>query len=305
MDEYQPIVENRIDWKELINLSLNPFPCHIFRGHGSSSYSLVPSIYREKGISEIKNMVKNYSFVHDITTLSPEVDDLGYLEYASLLLFNELSNDQGLVTVNDIPHSLNLILDSISTYYKHKERLWNHSLETIAGIAQHYGLPTRLLDWTTDFNVAIYFATSDAFRLIRDNSIIPSENIAIWIMNKELAKYVLPELHLFKPDYHTNPNIKSQSGLFSILRNADENQRKKPLEEIILNAFNEKKDKNAETLRNYIKLFNNDPILRKIIMPYSDLEKLHENLMHRGINANRYFPGYNGVVKTMREFGPI
>src|SRR5712664_127790 len=41
---------------------------------------------------------------------------------------------------------------------------------------QHYGVPTRLLDWTSDINIALYFA------LNRPNS-VKSGDPCIWVMN--------------------------------------------------------------------------------------------------------------------------
>jgi hypothetical protein len=32
-------------------------------------------------------------------------------------------------------------------------------LEELTALAQHYGIPTRMLDWTYDFDTALYFAS--------------------------------------------------------------------------------------------------------------------------------------------------
>ncbi len=43
---------------------------------------------------------------------------------------------------------------------------------------QHYGVPTRLLDWTHDALVALYFATNP-----EDSSLTPGIDAAVWVLN--------------------------------------------------------------------------------------------------------------------------
>lgn len=52
-------------------------------------------------------------------------------------------------------------------------------------IGQHYGLPTRLMDWTYSPFVAVHFATSNLEKFDKDG--------AIWMVDFVKAKSVLPE----------------------------------------------------------------------------------------------------------------
>ncbi len=52
-------------------------------------------------------------------------------------------------------------------------------------IAQHYGLPTRLLDWTYSPYVALHFATANHAKYDKDG--------AIWVINFQQAHNLLPD----------------------------------------------------------------------------------------------------------------
>ena len=52
-------------------------------------------------------------------------------------------------------------------------------------VAQHYGLPTRVLDWTTSPRVALHFATFEEQHFDKD--------AAIWCVNVDKVRRVLPK----------------------------------------------------------------------------------------------------------------
>jgi hypothetical protein len=55
----------------------------------------------------------------------------------------------------------------------------------VMAIAQHYGMPTRLLDWTTNPNVALHFATSELDRYQSD--------AVVWCIDVMAARDILPD----------------------------------------------------------------------------------------------------------------
>ena len=52
---------------------------------------------------------------------------------------------------------------------------WNYLF-----LMQHFGIPTRLLDWTENALTALYFAVSNAFEINKSQ-----EDAAVWILNPE------------------------------------------------------------------------------------------------------------------------
>jgi len=80
-------------------------------------------------------------------------------------------------------------------------------------LAQHFGLITRLLDWTENPLIAAYFATNKIGRHDRVIYALDTQNFKYATL--DLSPFELQEVALYRPK-HISSRISSQSGVFTI-----------------------------------------------------------------------------------------
>lgn len=310
----------------------------IFRGHFSDKYQLLPYLLR-RGAAD--TYLPQESILGKYHPMFCELDKpLITIEYDILREFFDIVDRNGLYlpNVERLRSTVTLPLDS--KFYAAKEEWLPEELWEIAALAQHYGLPTRLLDWSSDLYVALYFATQQAlygtsktekgllkdgvkliereFLKIREGksekddakSELEKCRIEIWAMDYKslLAKSYTDELkgfrlRIIRPSYSSNPNLAAQLGLFTLWQ-----IEKCPLFPINENLnFSDRTplDKLITDCLERNKVEMAEPIFYRITLPRSESSSILDFLFRKGYDAAKLFPGYGGACKAVEERGRL
>jgi hypothetical protein len=257
----------------------------IFRGHGSERYGLIPSVFRGRGAPSPRNPAGRPERRTYETQISAEAEQIAE--------FCQMADTRGLRLAEDT-QQLRSMLASISDLVEKVakgEWFWPpDEMLSVLALAQHYGVPTRLLDWSRHPYIAAYFAASDAV----DHRI--KGCLAVWafgtsMVDAEVDDWLDSAIRIVTAPAAEIPNLYAQQGVFMLSR-----QRK------FRKSAQFKGTPYDQVLKKQLFDYSRDrPLLYKFTLPAARAPELLRLLASAGFDASMLFPGYAGVARAMRE----
>jgi len=262
-------------WAELVNCQQksNSDDEFIYRGHSNAKWGLIPAVLRPKFTNRLISSVGHL--------LNPEAQVLA--EFGMLRSFIYNCDAAGTPIPNDsVKFRENFLADESLSKYQSSVSNWpNEELIECMALAQLHGLPTRLLDWTTNPYTAIYFALSQAFSDLEWEN---GQKLAVYAFNKgpHSNTYHGP-IRILRVGGSVSKNVVAQQGLFTI----------HPVEG---------HEEETIVIKNLEEYLPSDQSILKFTVPIQECIELYEMCNQFGFNAPRLFPTADGASLGVIEY---
>lgn len=258
----------------------------LFRGQPEVS-PLIPSAWRASVLCNLlpERKIKTY-------------EDLVRSEFEIARRFFLLADARGL----RLPEDTQSLRDYMYGRREFQAEEWPPPpLRSLLAIVQHYGLPTRLLDWTWNPYVAAYFAASGAYRKLKAKNLKKTDLFEVYALSRAVCdadqlgrqlgiEWSGDRVELVTAPTAGNDNLRAQEGAFTLcVPKLTDTHDPIPNTSIdgLINAF--QKGNVA-----YI-------LLHRFTLPAEHAWLLLYLLGNEGVSASSVEPGYAGVAREVEE----
>ncbi len=269
----------------------------IYRGQANAEWQLSPSAFRPSTKFGYRYLIQD--------GISGNPSTQARAEFLALKEFANLADQIGLL----VPGDSQIFRESVESPALY--RSWpNQEIWQTLAIAQHHGIPTRLLDFSFDPSTAAFFAalglTADIPTLGTKRT--EAEFFAIWAVDLRFIRLVQEitnnqsRIREISVPRATNPNLHAQQGLFLLDTQAaysETDGEYLSLDSVLCSEVEYWKNRPGDWPTDDPDSVYALPIT-KIVAPETIAKDLLRRIHRGGRNTAHLAPNYDGVVDALR-----